>query len=304
MCYYNVVCLEIFEMEHDMDILIDVLKETIVDTVGIFPFLFLTYLLMEYIEHRAANKTIRMIKMAGPFGPIVGAFAGLIPQCGFSAAATSLYAGRIVSLGTLIAVYLSTSDEMIPILISSQASAKTIFSILAIKLVTGMIAGVLIDAVGRIGGKKKQELHIHEMCESEHCHCEDGIFKSALIHSVKVFVFVFIISFIVTYLMETKINEGIWYLAVGQSYGVIVLTSILGLIPNCAVSVALTQLYVGGMLGEGALIAGLLVGAGIGLMVLARVNKKPLENLKIAFILWAIGLAVGCLVKALGITFI
>ncbi len=280
-----------------------VLIETLVDSARIFPFLFLTYLLMEYIEHRAANKTLRFIKMAGPFGPIVGAFAGLIPQCGFSAAATSLYAGRIVSLGTLMAVYLSTSDEMLPILISSQASPRTIFLILAVKLITGMTAGIIIDAVGRFGGKKNCELHIHEMCESEHCHCEQGILKSALIHSVKVIVFIFIISFIVTYLMETKINEGIWYLAVGQSYGVIVLTSLLGLIPNCAISVALTQLYVGGMLGEGALISGLLVGAGVGLMVLFRVNKKIGENIKIAAILWAIGLAVGCLIKATGITF-
>lgn len=290
-------------MEHDMDLLIDVLKDTIIDTARIFPFLFLTYLLMEYIEHRAAGKTLRWIKMAGPFGPIVGAFAGLLPQCGFSAAATSLYAGRIVSLGTLMAVYLSTSDEMIPILISSQASPRTIFLILAVKLITGMTAGIIIDAIGRLGGKKNTSLHIHEMCESEHCHCENGIFKSALIHSVKVIVFIFIISFIVTYLMEAKLNEGIWYLAVGQSYGVIVLTSLLGLVPNCAISVALTQLYVGGMLSEGALISGLLVGAGIGLMVLVRVNKKPLENAKIIAVLWAIGLAVGCLIKALGITF-
>jgi len=302
-CYYNVVCFDTDRMEQDMDLLIDVLKDTIIDSARIFPFLFLTYLLMEYIEHRAAGKTLRWIKVAGPFGPIVGAFAGLLPQCGFSAAATGLYAGRIVSLGTLMAVYLSTSDEMLPILISSQASPRTIFAILAIKLVTGMTAGIIIDTVGRLGGKKSKGHHIHEMCESEHCHCEKGIFKSALIHSVKVIVFIFIISFIVSYLMEAKLNEGIWYLAVGQSYGVIVLTSILGLIPNCAISVALTQLYVGGMLGEGALISGLLVGAGIGLMVLVRVNKKPLENLKIIGILWAIGLAVGCLVKALGITF-
>ena len=288
---------------NETNIFLDVLIETLIDSARIFPFLFLTYLLMEYIEHRAANKTLRLIKMAGPFGPIVGAFAGLLPQCGFSAAATSLYAGRIVSLGTLMAVYLSTSDEMLPLLISSQASPRTIFLILAVKLVTGMTAGISIDLVGRLGGKKKPELHIHEMCESEHCHCEKGIFKSALFHSVKVIVFIFIISYIVGCLMEGVINDGIWYLAIGQSYGVIVLTSVLGLIPNCAVSVALTELYMGGMLGDGALISGLLVGAGIGLMVLLRVNKKPLENLKIVAVLWAVGLAVGCLIKALGITF-
>lgn len=288
-----------------MDLLIDVLIDTIKDSAKLFPFLFLTYLLMEYLEHRAGDKTVRWLKKAGPFGPVVGAFAGLVPQCGFSAAATSLYAGRIVSLGTLMAVYLSTSDEMLPVLISAQASPKTIGMILAVKLMTGMLAGIIIDTVSLFTRKKEDtHYHIHEMCESEHCHCEKGIFKSALIHSGKVIVFIFLISFAVTYFMEAKGNEGIWYLAVGQSYGVIVLTSILGLIPNCAISVALTELYLGGMLGDGALIAGLLVGAGIGLMVLVRVNKKPVENIKIIALLWAIGLAVGCLVKALGITFL
>ncbi len=290
-------------MEFNMDLLIDVIKDTIVDSARIFPFLFLTYLLMEYLEHRAKDKTVRALKKAGPLGPVVGAFAGLLPQCGFSAAATSLYAGRIVSLGTLMAVYLSTSDEMLPVLISAQASPKVIFSILAVKLITGMVAGIIIDAVGRLGKKKDTEYHIHEMCESEHCHCEKGIFKSALIHSGKVLLFIFILSLFVNYFMQYIGVSGIQYVTIGESYGVIVLASLLGLIPNCAVSVALTQLYAGGMLGEGALIAGLLVGAGIGLMVLIRVNKKPLENVKIIALLWAIGLAVGCLIKALGISF-
>ena len=286
-----------------MDLLIDVIKDTIVDSARIFPFLFLTYLLMEYLEHRAKDKTVHALKKAGPFGPIVGAVAGLVPQCGFSAAATSLYAGRIISLGTLMAVYLSTSDEMLPVLISAQASPKTIGMILGIKVVTGMVAGIIIDAVGRFGQKKDTEYHIHEMCESEHCHCENGIFKSALIHSGKVILFIFILSLFVNYFMQYIGVSGIQYVTIGQSYGVIVLASLIGLIPNCAVSVALTQLYVGGMLGEGALIAGLLVGAGIGLMVLIRVNKKLSENIKIIGLLWAIGLAVGCLVKVLGITF-
>ncbi len=286
-----------------MDLLKDVIIETILDSARIFPFLFLTYLLMEYLEHRAKDKTVRALKKAGPFGPVVGAFAGLLPQCGFSAAATSLYAGRIVSLGTLMAVYLSTSDEMIPVLISAQVSPKVIFSILAVKLITGMVAGIIIDAVGRLGKKKDAEYHIHEMCESEHCHCENGIFKSALIHSGKVLLFIFILSLFVNYFMQYIGVSGIQYVTIGESYGVIVLASILGLIPNCAVSVALTQLYAGGMLGEGALIAGLLVGAGIGLMVLIRVNKKFTENVKIIALLWAIGLGVGCLIKALGISF-
>lgn len=289
----------------EMELLIDVIIETIIDTAKIFPFLFLTYLLMEYLEHRAGDKTLSWLKKSGPLGPIVGALVGLFPQCGFSAAATSLYAGRIVSLGTLMAVYLSTSDEMIFIMVKNQVSPKVIGSILLVKFITGMAAGLIIDGVCRLGKKNKDtEYHIHEMCESEHCHCENGIWKSALIHSGKVTLFIFVLSFAITYFMDKIGVEGIQYVTIGQSYGVIVLAAIIGLIPNCAASVALAELYAWGMLGEGALIAGLLVGAGVGLMVLVRVNKKPLENVKIVALLWAIGIAVGCLIKALGITFV
>nr|MBQ8251924.1 arsenic efflux protein [Lachnospiraceae bacterium] len=287
-----------------MEFFLDVLIETCIDSLKIFPFLFLTYLLMEYLEHHTGSKVVKFVEKAGPFGPAVGALAGLVPQCGFSTAATGLYAGRIVSLGTLLAVYLSTSDEMIPVLISNQVPGKVIVSILAVKLITGMAAGFVIDGICRLTNKgKKQEYHIHEMCESEHCHCEDGIFKSALRHSLKVLLFVFIISLIITYLMKRIGVEGIQYVTIGESYGVIVLASIIGLIPNCAVSVALTELYAWGMLGEGALISGLLVGAGVALLTLFRTNKKFLENVKIVAILWVIGLAVGCLIKALGISF-
>lgn len=287
-----------------MEFFINVLIETCIDSLKIFPFLFLSYLLMEYLEHHTGSKAVKFLKKAGPFGPAAGALAGLVPQCGFSAAATGLYAGRIVSLGTLIAVYLSTSDEMIPVLISAQVPGKVIFSILAVKLITGMAAGFAIDGICRLTKKNADnEYHIHEMCESEHCHCEDGIFKSALRHSLKVLLFVFVISLAITYFMDYIGVSGIQYVAIGESYGIVVLASIIGLIPNCAVSVALTELYVGGMLGEGALISGLLVGAGVGLLTLFRANKKFFENVKIAFLLWVIGLAVGCLVKALGISF-
>ncbi len=287
-----------------MDLLIDVIIDTTIESLKMFPFLFLTYLLMEYLEHHAGEKTITWLKKSGRFGPVVGAVAGLFPQCGFSAAATSLYAGRIVSVGTLIAVYLSTSDEMLAILISSKAEPKIIVSILAVKLIVGIAAGLMIDAVAKLGHKQKDtEYHIHEMCEHEHCHCENGIWKSALIHSGKVILFIYILSMFINYFMQYIGVSGMQYVLTTQSYGVIVLSSLAGLVPNCAVSVALTQLYVGGLIGEGALIAGLLVGAGVGLLVLFRVNKKFLENVKITALLWVIGVAVGCLIKALGITF-
>lgn len=282
----------------------DVLIETIIDSAKLLPFLFLTYVLMEYMEHHTGNKMVALMKKSGRFGPAIGAVAGLIPQCGFSAAASGLYAGRVISMGSLIAIYLSTSDEMLPLLISKQAPPKVIGSILGIKVLTGMIAGFLIDGISHLSNKGKDtENHIHEMCEHEHCHCEDGILKSALRHTLKVFLFIFITTFVITYFMEGIGVAGIQYVTVGESYGVILLASLAGLIPNCATSVALTELYMGGMLSGAALMAGLLVGAGVGTLVLVRVNKKPLENIKIISILWLIGLTVGCLMKALGITF-
>lgn len=271
----------------------DVLIETIIDSAKLLPFLFLTYVLMEYMEHHTGNKMVTLLKKSGRFGPVIGALAGVIPQCGFSAAASGLYAGRVISLGSLMAIYLSTSDEMLPLLISSQASPEVIGSILGIKVLTGMIAGFVIDGVCHLKNKEKdEEYHIHEMCEHEHCHCEDGVLKSALRHTLKVFLFVFITTFLLTYFMDAIGVAGIQYVTIGESYGVIVLASLAGLIPNCATSVALTELYMGGMLSSAALIAGLLVGAGVGILVLLRVNKNLKDNIKIIALLWLIGLGV------------
>lgn len=287
-----------------MDLWMDVLLDTVIDAAKLFPFLFLTYLLMEFMEHHTGEKSVAWLKRSGKCGPVVGAVAGLFPQCGFSAAASNLYAGRIISMGTLLAVYLSTSDEMLPILISEKISPRTICLILLTKVIVGMAGGILVDCVLRLLHKEgDSQYHIHELCEHEHCHCEDGIWKSALRHSLQILLFIFITSFVINYFMSYIGVSGIQYVTIGESYGVIVLAAVIGLIPNCAVSVALTQLYVGDMIGEGALIAGLLVGAGVGLLVLLRVNKKPLENMLIIALLWLIGVSAGCLIKALGIVF-
>ena len=133
-----------------LDILLDVLIDTILDGLKILPFLFLTYLLMEYIEHKTSNKTKKIIKKSGKFGPIIGGFLGAVPQCGFSVAATNFYAGRIITIGTLISIYLSTSDEMLPILISEEQNIWLILQILAIKIAIGIFAGIIIDLILRL----------------------------------------------------------------------------------------------------------------------------------------------------------
>ena len=311
-----------------MDILFwkDVALDTGLDALKIFPFLLVTYIFMEYLEHHTGEKTIKWLQNAGSLGPVLGALLGAIPQCGFSAAASNLYAARVISVGSLIAVYLSTSDEMLPLLISTQAPPITIARILLTKAGIGMVAGFLIDllcrhfdgkhqsATGKVSESHKEhseddghhhDHHIHEMCKREHCDCEkDGIFISALKHSLKIMLFVIIITFFMNAFMAYIGIQGIKYVTIGQSYGVILLASLFGLIPNCGVSVALTQLYMGGVIGEGAVMAGLLVGAGVGLLVLMRVNRPFKDTARIIGMLWLIGILSGCLIRALGITFV
>lgn len=287
-----------------MELLIDVLFDTLIDTARLFPFLFVTYLLMEFLEHRAGAKSVGWLKKSGRFGPVIGAATGLFPQCGFSAAAANLYAGRVISMGTLIAVFLATSDEMLPMMISNHMPLQTIIKILAVKLVVGMLAGIVTDAVLRRVKEEDNAYHIHEFCETEHCHCEDGILKSAIIHSLKVAAFIMVLTYAINYFMEYIGQQGIEYVTMGESYGVVFLASLAGLIPNCAASVALTQVYMYGALSEGALIAGLLVGAGIGVLVLFRVNRHFWENLKIVALIWVIGFLTGCLINVLGLNFL
>ncbi len=302
----------------------DVAIDTCVDALKIFPFLLVTYIIMEYLEHHTDRKMLDWLRHAGPLGPVIGAATGAIPQCGFSAAASNLYAARVISMGTLIAVYLSTSDEMLPLLISTQAPVVTVVMILVSKAAVGIVAGLIVDLVGnRLDRKKHEEeaedeaehagheghhhgdSNIHRMCEREHCDCEkDGIFLSALKHSLKIVLFVMLITFLMNAFMKVFGAAGIQYVTIGQSYGVILLASLFGLIPNCGVSVALTQLYMSGVIGDGAAMAGLLVGAGVGLLVLLRVNRPFKDNAKIIGILWAVGFLTGCLLKAFGITFI
>ena len=167
----------------------DMLLDALLDTLKLIPFLFLTYFLMEYLEHKTGDKTEKIIRKAGHFGPAIGGALGLLPQCGFSAAASSLYASRVITLGTLMAIYLSTSDEMLPILISERAPIGLIARLLAVKGGIGILAGFVIDFVLRLR-KVEEHAHIHEICEHEHCRCEEGIFKSALIHTAQISFFI------------------------------------------------------------------------------------------------------------------
>ena len=276
--------------------MIDVILDTLLDVVKLLPFLFLTYLAMEYLEHKTGDKAELLVKKAGRFGPVIGGVLGIVPQCGFSAAASNLYAGRVISLGTLKAIYLSTSDEMLPILISEQVSFWLIVKILLAKAVIGMVAGLIIDFLLRKKGWEQHE-HIHDICEHEHCHCEKGIFRSALSHTAQITFFILIITFALNLILYFVGEDALANLILSKPVVGPLLASLVGLIPNCAGSVVITQLYLEKVIGIGSAMAGLLTGSGVGLLVLFRVNHNRKENLRILGLLYGIGVLAGIVIE-------
>lgn len=272
--------------------MLDVILDALLDTVKLIPFLFVTYLAMEYLEHKTGDGTQRLIKKAGRLGPVIGGVLGIVPQCGFSAAASNLYAGRVITLGTLLSIYLSTSDEMLPVLISEQAPAEMILKVLLAKAAIGMAAGIFIDFVLRRKGSQEHE-HIHDICEQEHCHCEQGIFRSALTHTAQIVLFIFVIGIVLNTVLYFVGEDALADLILNRKVLGPVLAGLVGLLPNCAGSVVITQLYLQGAMGIGGTMAGLLTGSGVGLLVLFRVNHNRKENLKILAMLYGIGVLAG-----------
>lgn len=263
----------------------------------------------------------------------MGAFLGVVPQCGFSAAAATLYAGRVITLGTLFAVFLSTSDEMLPIFLAEAVPANTILSIMGAKVVIGMVMGFIVDAVLRLARRDKDHLRIHELCEQDQCGCNHdcrtceaaperayehhddvehthshghgwkGILLSATKHTVQVTLFIFVITIVLNIVLETVGEEALARLLGDNPAFSVFATALVGLIPNCAASVVIAQLYVEGVLGAGAMLAGLLVSAGVGLLVLVRANRPWRQNAAIIALLYVIGVFWGLVCNALGVVF-
>ena len=279
------------------EVIWDALLDALIDGAKLLPFLFLAYLGMEWLEHKAGNKVNGYVRKAGKFGPLVGGVLGVVPQCGFSAAASNLYAGRVITMGTLIAIYLSTSDEMLPILISERVQIGLIVCILLLKMGIGVIAGLIIDFCFR--KKLPEQGHIHEMCEHEHCNCEKGILKSALIHTIKIAIFILLIAFALNLVLEFGGEEALTTFLSGRKILGPVLAGLVGLIPNCGASVVITELFLEGALGFGSMLAGLLVNAGVGLLVLFRVNHDKKESLKIVGLLYLIGVVSGIIASVI-----
>ncbi|WP_051538071.1 putative manganese transporter [Butyrivibrio proteoclasticus] len=297
-----------------MEMVLDVVIDALIDSLKILPFLFITYLIMEFLEHKTQEYSSKIVEKTEYFGPLWGGLIGVFPQCGFSAAASNLYAGRVITLGTLIAIYLSTSDEMIPLFISEQVPLATMAKVLLIKAIIGIVAGFIIDFVVHAYHKAHNKslndpIKIGELCEKEHCHCDEdeshgvwGIIKSALVHTFHIFVFVLILTMVLGFVIEFIGKENLSNLLKTNPVASHILSGIIGLIPNCAASVIITELYLENMITLGTMMSGLLVGAGIGLLILFRVNNNKKENINIALLLFVIGTVSGLLIDLLHIT--
>lgn len=278
----------------------DVIMDALMDSIKLLPFLFLAYLVMEYLEHSTTDKTKKMIKNSGKAGPLLGAVLGAFPQCGFSAAASNLYAGRVITLGTLIAIYLSTSDEMLPVLLSEKVPVKIILELIAIKIVIGMIAGLILDLFAK---KDKGNIVISEkigsMCDHAHCHCDKSILKSSLKHTIVIFAYILVITLVLNSIIFFIGEDTLANLILNRPIIGPIIASFVGLIPNCASSVVITKLYVEGLMSAGTVLAGLLSGAGVGLLVLFKENRKIKENVKIVGLLYIIGVLSGIVIDFL-----
>lgn len=330
-----------------MDLLMDVLMDSLKDTVQLIPFLLVTYLAMETLEHSAEGKAEQLIRKAGTAGPAVGALLGALPQCGFSAMAGTLYAGRLITAGTLVAVILSTSDELIPVFVAHQVPVVRLVSILVIKVIIGLIVGFAADAVLRALHRTGDgHPHIRELCERAHCHCgsieseaeyehgeadaEHGsandhshdidqhdhdhqhthvhghsrwrhILRSSLIHTVQVTVFIFIITLAFGLIMENLGHDVLAAFLGANPLLACFMSSLIGLIPNCAASVAIAELYLEGTLATGPMMAGLLVSGGMGLLVLFRTNADMRQNCIITAFIYSVGVVVGLIISMLGV---
>ena len=322
------------------DIAFDVVQDAVIDALYLIPFLLVTYLVMEWLEHKTGARTQEAIRGAGKAGPAIGALLGVVPQCGFSAAASTLYAGRVVTLGTLFAVYLSTSDEMLPIFIAEQVPIQTLLGIIGMKVVIGMAFGFVVDAVMRATHRDHKHLHIHELCERDQCDCSNdcstcqqnptlvyehhddcadgcdhadhhhdhghdagwgGLVKSACKHTLQVTFFIFLISLALNIVLTLVGEEGLESLLSSNEVLAIIGSGIVGLIPNCAASVTIAQLYVEGVLSLGACMSGLLSAAGVGLLVLLRTNRHAGENIAILGALAAFSIVCGLVIQFTGL---
>ena len=279
-----------------MEMLLDVIIDTCLDCLKMLPFLFVAFLMIEALEHYSREFTAKLLAKVVKAGPIVGAIAGCVPQCGFSVMAANLYAGGIVSVGTLLSVFIATSDEAILIILGNPDYIGEVGTLLITKVVIAIVAGYIIDIFFRekISVRKENGNLCHDCgCHNDHA----GIMKPAWNHTVKIFVYLLIFTGILNLCIEVLGIDRLSAILLGNTIFQPVIAAIIGLIPNCAASVILTQLYLSGAISFASVIAGLCTGAGIGLVVLFRMNHNKKENFKILGALYVIAVIAGIILE-------
>lgn len=279
--------------------MLDIIKDAIIDILKIIPFLFITFIFLEYVEHKTSKNNSKYLINNKKIGPIIGGILGAFPQCGFSAMATKLFSSHVISLGTLIAVYLSTSDEMLPILLSSGTNIYVILKIIGIKLVIGIIFGFIIDLFYR--KKVNNQPSFHDECLHEKCHCEKGILKSSIHHTLNITLYLFLTTLVINFLIYFIGEENISLFLANKNILSYFLSSLVGLIPNCASSIIITELYLNELISIGSMFSGLLTGCGVGLLILFRTNKNLKENIIILITIYFIGVLCGTLIDLIGV---
>ena len=276
--------------------MLDCFLDGLIDTLRVFPFLLVSFYIIELLEHKINSN--KKLEHSGKYGPILGSILGIIPQCGIASIATNLYVTGIITLGTLISVFLSTSDEMIPILLSEKVNIKLILIILGIKLLVGLISGLLIDLIH----PKKITTH-YEVCKEEHCHCEEHLLISAFKHTLNITLFILIINIVLNFIFEFSLNSILNNIFLQNSFLSPLVTSLIGLIPNCASSIVITKLYLASSISFGSMISGLLTNSGIALVILFKTNKDKKENFIIIGLTYLISIVIGIILNLLHIAF-
>lgn len=277
--------------------MIDIILEALLDALKIVPFLFITFFILEFLEHKLNKKTEKLLLKYKKFGPIIGGLLGALPQCGFSAMAASLFSNRVITIGTVVAIFLSTSDEMLPIMLGHKTNIGVILGILGFKVLIGIIIGLIVDILFRKKGYVKEHIHINDMCEDDNCHCEEeGIFKSSLIHTLKITGFILLANLVINFIVFFVGEEQLAKILMNNNIFTYFIASLVGLIPNCVSSVVITELYLSNLISLGTMFAGLLTGSGLGILLLFKVNKNLKENISVLSIIYFVGVIVGILV--------
>lgn len=272
----------------------EVILDSLIDTVKLLPYLLATFIILELFEHKMTNKNQKLLTKNKKYGPLIGGILGALPQCGFSSMASNLFSARVITIGTLIAVFLSTSDEMLPIMLSEKTDVRLLISIILFKVIIGIIVGFIIDLIYK---KKEEKTEIKELCEHDHCHCKkENIILSSIIHTLKIGLFVLIANLLIGVVIYKVGEDRVSSILLNNNILTYFASSIIGLIPNCAGSVIITELYLSNLITLGTLLAGLLTESGLGILLLFRSNKNIKENILILSIIYFLGVIIGIIV--------